>query len=130
MVDAYDRRGPLVGNPVRPQCSEDFVDKDVADKSVFPVDSRKKETHPDTAGPSAGHDGIPDVDGEDEGGHEEFAQKAKMGPYTPTSMEREHHNCTGHAVYRSWCPSCVKGRGRSSPHTARDHVEDETPVIS
>ena len=53
-----------------------------------------------------------------------------MGPYTPTSMEREHHSCTGHAVYRSWCPSCVKGRGRSSPHTAKDHTEDEIPVLS
>ena len=100
MVGMYNRRGPLEGTPVRPQCSEDFVDK-----SVFPVDPNKKETLPDTAGPNASYDETSNLDGEDEGCHEEFAQKAKMGPYTPTSMEREHHNCTGHAVYRSWCPS-------------------------
>ena len=29
----------------------------------------------------------------------------------PTQAEVEEHRLSGHAVYRSWCSSCVRGRG-------------------
>ena len=29
-------------------------------------------------------------------------------PYIPTIREREDHLLTGHAVFRSWCPECLR----------------------
>jgi len=36
----------------------------------------------------------------------------------------------GHAVYWSWCPSCVRGRGRDDRHSAARRGDDEVPIIS
>ena len=37
-------------------------------------------------------------------------------PIPPSPAERENHYLTGHAQYRSWCPHCVRTRGRSDVH--------------
>ena len=36
-------------------------------------------------------------------------------PIVVTRREREEHELT-HLPYRSWCPHCVRGRGRNCPH--------------
>ena len=36
-------------------------------------------------------------------------------PGDPTTKEREDHNAT-HIPFRSWCPICVKGKGREEAH--------------
>ena len=36
-------------------------------------------------------------------------------PYKPSAREIADHNLT-HLNYRSWCPTCVQGRGVSDPH--------------
>ena len=36
-------------------------------------------------------------------------------PEPPTDAARMAHNAT-HVPFRDWCPICVAGRGRSSPH--------------
>ena len=52
-------------------------------------------------------------------------------PYIPTTREREDHFLTGHAVFRSWCPECVCGRGRNLGHRSRAKDESlELPVLS
>ena len=38
-------------------------------------------------------------------------------PLDPTAVEVENHKLTGHAVFRSWCRHCVRGRGREAAHT-------------
>ena len=38
-------------------------------------------------------------------------------PGDPTPAEREHHNVT-HIPYRSWCPVCVKCKGKEESHRA------------
>ena len=54
----------------------------------------------------------------------------KQGPYQPSYPERDHHEATGHAIYRSWCPGCIQGRGRATPHLSKDHSGDVIPVLS
>ena len=39
-------------------------------------------------------------------------------PLRVSKEERETHELT-HTPYRSWCPHCVKGRARGSPHVSR-----------
>ena len=48
---------------------------------------------------------------EDEEPLEAEIPSVRINPKNPTSRkEREHEEC-GHAVYRSWCASCVEARG-------------------
>ena len=42
--------------------------------------------------------------------------KTSMTPKLPSLKEIEHHNVSGHLVYRSWCPFCVAGRRPNTPH--------------
>ena len=51
----------------------------------------------------------------------------------PTQTEVEEHRLSGHAVYRSWCSSCVRGRGQSNHHHrpgAHDDERGDVPVVS
>ena len=41
--------------------------------------------------------------------------KTRRSPNTPIRAEKEEHEAT-HIPFRSWCPYCVKGRGRNTPH--------------
>ena len=41
-----------------------------------------------------------------------------MDPKLPTQTEVDEHNLT-HLPFRSWCPQCVKGRGRAADHVAQ-----------
>eukprot|EP00971_Amphidinium_carterae_P138391 2742294-Amphidinium_carterae.1 len=42
--------------------------------------------------------------------------KMRRTPLEPTRRERELHEANGHIPYRSWCASCVAGRGRADAH--------------
>ena len=39
-------------------------------------------------------------------------------PGAPTSEEKEAHNAT-HLPYRSWCPVCVKAKGKEDPQYSK-----------
>ena len=63
---------------------------------------------------------------------EECAQEAKhiIPPPKPTPEMVESHNVS-HLPFRSWCPHCVRGRGKSYPHRKVDHSQDGSdPVLS
>ena len=51
-------------------------------------------------------------------------------PEEPTVSEREAHALAGHAVFRSWCRHCVRGRGREAAHSSSSRPETGIPVIS
>ena len=51
----------------------------------------------------------------DTDGAEDAPIKIAKDPGDPTPEEREQHNAT-HIPYRSWCPICVKGRGKEESH--------------
>ena len=37
-------------------------------------------------------------------------------PREPSEKEKQEHEASGHAVFRSWCVHCVFGKGRDHPH--------------
>ena len=52
------------------------------------------------------------------------------GPHQPTREEFDEHMAT-HIPYRSWCPYCIKGKARASPHRQRrEGIPDEVAVVA
>ena len=51
-------------------------------------------------------------------------------PLDPTTAEVENHKLTGHAVFRSWCRHCVRGRGREAPHSSIERPASSLPILS
>ena len=53
-------------------------------------------------------------------------------PYSPSKEERRTHRIT-HWPFRNWCPECVMGKSRESPHKYKTKAKGEaevSPVIS
>ena len=52
----------------------------------------------------------------------------KRSPHQPTNEEIREHNVS-HVPYRSWCPECVKGRGKEDHHKrVKDDEEKGIPT--
>ena len=69
----------------------------------------------------------------EEAGDSEVAQDVPMVicprvPYSPSKEERRIHRIT-HWPFRSWCPACVMGKSRESPHKFKTKANGE-PVVS
>eukprot|EP00973_Karenia_brevis_P043295 6000319-Karenia_brevis.AAC.1 len=60
---------------------------------------------------------------------EDVPVKTRRSPEQPTRDEVEQHN-SHHEPYRSWCPACVAGRGRSFAHSMVDRSTDTYSVIA
>ena len=54
--------------------------------------------------------------------------KMKKRPHEPTRMEIEEHRVT-HLPYRSWCPECVKARGKEDGHGQEEGRERGVPRV-
>ena len=50
-------------------------------------------------------------------------------PTAPTQSELDEHR-VDHLPYRDWCPECVEGFGRESPHISSSVKSAWIPVIS
>ena len=59
----------------------------------------------------------------DEIGEVAVVPRVPCAPKAPTAADREEHEATGHAAYRSWCPHCVAARGRRGPHLTSEPGE-------
>ena len=69
-------------------------------------------------------------EGAEEEGEEGREAKRIPIPSGPSKEEREKHNLT-HTPYRSWCPHCVRARGRSTQHKKGDKEQESlVPRIS
>ena len=57
-----------------------------------------------------------------------------MNPKNPTSREKQEHEVSSHALYRSWCAACVEGRGVGGQHRIELLEEEErertTPIVA
>ena len=70
---------------------------------------------------SSSHQALPanqEIDVEEEV-HEQAPIVKATDPSLPTQEEVDEHNLT-HLPHRSWCPVCIKARGKESPHKATD----------
>ena len=60
--------------------------------------------------------------------------RLRMNPKNPTSREKQEHEDSGHAVYRSWYAACVEGRGVGGQHRIEILEEEErertTPIVA
>ena len=68
------------------------------------------------------------------GGEEEIRPVAGQSRvYQPSKDEWDEHMRT-HLPFRKWCPFCVKGRSKNSPHAgiikSDEDLAKEVPVIS
>ena len=50
-------------------------------------------------------------------------QKSVSTPCMPSKADMAEHRANGHLPYRSWCISCVSGRGVSSLHIQLDEKQ-------
>ena len=51
--------------------------------------------------------------------------RVRMNAKNPTRREKQEHEDSGHAVYRSWCAACVEGRGVGGQHRIELLEEEE-----
>ena len=49
---------------------------------------------------------------------EEVKPRLPQNIREPTKQMIIDHEASGHAVFRSWCPHCIAGKGQSNPHIA------------
>ena len=71
---------------------------------------------------------------EDEELMEAEIPRVRLNPKNPTSREKQEHENSGHAVYRSWYAACVDGRGVGGQHRIEILEEEErertTPIVA
>ena len=53
-----------------------------------------------------------------------------MDPKLPSKKEVEEHYLQGHALYRNWCPICIKARGKEREHKLDKDKERRLPEYS
>ena len=73
--------------------------------------------------------GLDDSEGKDESAADQEAREPRVArrPYTPTKAEVEAHEPL-HVEYRSWCESCVAGKGISHQHKMDPGEEEKLGV--
>ena len=72
-----------------------------------------------------------DLEMDTETREEQEEEKAKVArvEHMPTKEEYDEHMVT-HWPYRSWCPHCIRGKGKTEYHKAANGRENKYPVIS
>jgi hypothetical protein len=56
--------------------------------------------------------------------------KRVLDPQLPSQKEVDMHYVMGHLPFRSWCPVCVKAKGREMDHRADSGKERKMPAYS
>ena len=98
-----------------------------AEGAAVDDDSREEE---DGLSPGVAMEDMEEKEEVEEEGEEGREAVAMPSPMTPSRKEREQHELT-HTPYRSWCPHCVRARGRNRAHRANKEPEKPgVPIIS
>eukprot|EP00974_Lingulodinium_polyedra_P074823 7250346-Lingulodinium_polyedra.AAC.1 len=63
---------------------------------------------------------------EGEEGRRPICIKEEQAP----SQEEVQEHMASHVPFRSWCPFCIKGKAKSSPHRRKKDEGSDVPVIS
>ena len=61
-------------------------------------------------------------------GMESTVPRVPRSSLEPSPADREHHEATGHAVYRPWCEACIRGKSRRHAHRS-DHGQGRLPEL-
>ena len=121
-VDRHPEQGKMRGSSGN--VGSDAVRGDVERQGVCPEGGRGRcsLSSPEVTGRDPGGDGDQRAEGE------EGRMAVGMRPPPVVSQaERDEHNRT-HTPFRSWCPHCMRGRGKSTPHMKGQQDEELTAV--
>ena len=71
--------------------------------------------------------GVPDSAARDtlDGDEPSVRIRIHTGPVTPSAVERQLHNASGHALYRRWCRWCAAARTADEPHLRKQQPETD-----
>ena len=120
-----------VGKRIRPYSRKAVARKIVREEGgLHEVREEQGEADEKTGEEKDQEEAEEDTDAEKQEGEEAPAKRTR-NPSDPTQDEKERHWST-HLPYRSWCPICVKARGREDKHQAGRRKNDgsELPNIS
>ena len=81
-----------------------------------------------SGGPAATDEQIEQGEGSKDASVEMQRPRMPHRPQMPSLTEREEHEASGHAVYRTWCEHCVAAKGQGNPHIA-DGEECDIPEV-
>ena len=112
MNKGYHDAQNLVRDPVRPHATKG---RDMVPLEADGIESTMDQ--PLVAEETGESESAP----EEEHGNGEQEVIVRRKPLSPSKREREIHEGS-HIPFRSWCESCVAGRGRARKHAAR-HCE-------
>jgi hypothetical protein len=91
--------------------SEDAKDADVCRPISTATDAKKEQVEVNL----------------DEGVEEEYGKREVRklhDPKLPNEQEVKEHSLSGHMPFRSWCPHCVRGRGKEMEHKRKEDEEE------
>ena len=113
-------------------CSAEVWENEEENEPEMEDEAEEKDTlsQREAAGESEDEERGVSVEAEGEEGRESVGIRA---PQKVSKEEREEHERT-HTPYRAWCPYCVKGRGRNTPHAKnrdnKEEAESKVPRVS
>ena len=85
-------------------------------QGILPVEGEVSDSDPEseTEGPA---DGVVGFEGERLKLPKDIQfMRRILDPREPTENEIKEHQEMNHAVYRNWCPICVRASGKEMPH--------------
>ena len=89
---------------------------------MFPNDVYEGGVESDGPGPDVEPDGEEQVE-------EEPHVSASSSPPVVSELARQRHYLSGHVLYRSWCPHCLRVRGRDNQHKPTDSASRDYPIL-
>ena len=84
---------------------------------------RDAEALDDPRTPEARDEATEEAEADEDIGEECRVGRRVTAPRNPSRSEIEDHVLNGHTAFRSWCPHCVRGRGRRTAHIPSSHSE-------
>ena len=82
---------------------------------MHPVSAQSEDPQPGRADDGETHQVEDEFEQVSRGRYENPPVRVARNPRDPTDKEVEEHNVT-HFPHRSWCPVCVKARGKEEAH--------------
>ena len=79
------------------------------------------------AAPADGEGGVPMAPGSEQAVEQQMPRMPTRPP-EPSAQEKEAHEASGHAVYRSWCWHCLFAKGQGAGHRSGEEPS-EIPEI-
>ena len=95
---------------------------------MHPVSAQSEDPQPGGADDGETHQVEDEFEQVSRGRYENPPVRVARNPGDPTDKEVEEHNVT-HLPHRSWCPVCVKARGKEEAHK-KVREQGEVPTVS